>query len=46
MSLRNTRPSGAMIVACVALITALTGTAYAAVKITDSSQIQGRVVGG
>ena len=46
MSLRSTRPSGAMIVACVALVTALTGTAYAAVKITDSSQIQGRVVGG
>lgn len=40
------RPSGAMIVACVALVAALGTTAYAAVVITDSSQIKGRVVGG
>ena len=45
MGLNRFRPSGAMIVACVALIAALAGTAYAAVTITDSSQIKGRVVG-
>lgn len=46
MSLKRFRPSGAMIVACVALVAALAGTAYAAVAITDSSQIKGRVVTG
>ena len=46
MSLKRFRPSGAMIVACVALTAALAGTAYAAVTITDSSQIKGRVVTG
>jgi hypothetical protein len=35
-----------MIVASVALVAAVAGTAYAAVTITDSSQIKGRVVGG
>lgn len=44
--MRRFRPSGAMIVACVALVAALATTAYAAVVITDSSQIKGRVVGG
>lgn len=46
MSLKRFRPSGAMIVACVALVAALGGSAYAAVALTDSSQIKGRVVGG
>ena len=46
MGLKTFRPSGAMIVACVALIAALASTAYAAVTLTDSSQIKGRVVGG
>jgi hypothetical protein len=40
------RPRAAMIVAVLALVTALAGTAYAAVTITSSSQIKGRVVGG
>lgn len=44
--IKRLRPSGAMIVACVALVAALAGTAYAAAVITDSSQIKGRVVGG
>jgi hypothetical protein len=35
-----------MIVASIALIAALAGTAYAAATITSSSQIKGRVVGG
>ena len=43
---RRLRPSGAMVVAIVALVAALAGTAYAAATITDSSQIKGRVVGG
>ena len=46
MGLKKLRPSGSMIVAIVALVAALAGTAYAAVTITDSSQIKGRVVGG
>ena len=46
MSRERFRPSGSMIVAIVALIAALAGTAYAAATITDSSQIKGRVVGG
>jgi len=46
MSLKRFRPSGAMIVACVALVAALAGTAYAAVTIKDTSQIKGRVVTG
>ncbi len=46
MGLKRLRPSGSMIVAIVALVAALAGTAYAAVTITDSSQIKGRVVGG
>jgi ABC-type Na+ efflux pump permease subunit len=46
--MKNTdmRPRAAMIVAVVALVAALAGTAYAAVTITSSSQIKGRVVGG
>jgi hypothetical protein len=40
------RPRAAMIVAVLALVAALAGTAYAAVTITSSSQIKGRVVGG
>jgi hypothetical protein len=35
-----------MVVASIALIAALAGTAYAAATITSSSQIKGRVVGG
>ncbi len=46
MSLKRFRPSGAMIVACVALVAALAGTAYAATTINDTSQIKGRVVTG
>lgn len=46
MSLKRLRPSGSMIVAMLALVAALAGTAYAAGVITDSSQIKGRVVGG
>jgi len=48
MSLINRlRPSGGTIVATVALIAALAGTAYAAqAVITDSSQIKGRVING
>ena len=46
MGLKKLRPSGSMIVAIVALVAALAGTAYAAVTITDSSQIKGRVIGG
>jgi len=44
--IKRFRPSGAMIVAGVALVAALAGTAYAAAVISDSSQIKGRVVGG
>lgn len=44
--LKRFRPSPGMIVACVALIVATAGTAYAAVTITNTSQIKGRVVTG
>ncbi len=46
MKHRSMRPSAAMIVAVLAMVAAVAGTAYAAVTITDSSQIKGRVVGG
>ena len=46
MGLKRIRPSASMIVAIVALVATLAGTAYAAVTITSSSQIKGRVVGG
>lgn len=46
MGLKRFRPSASMVVACVALIAAVAGTAYAATSITDTSQIKGRVVGG
>jgi hypothetical protein len=46
MNLRKMRPSASMVVASIAMVAALAGTAYAAVTITDSSQIKGRVVGG
>ena len=46
MKLTSMRPGASMIVAVVALVAAVAGTAYAAVTITDSSQIKGRVVGG
>ena len=44
--INRSRPSAALIVAGLALVAALAGTAYAASVITDSSQIKGRVVGG
>ncbi len=45
--IKRLRPSGGTIVATVALIAALAGTAYAAqAVITDSSQIKGRVING
>jgi hypothetical protein len=46
MKLTSTRSGASMVVAVVALVAAVAGTAYAAVTITDSSQIKGRVVGG
>lgn len=45
MRLKRVRPSGAMIVACVAMIAALAGTSYAATKI-DQSDIVKRSLNG
>lgn len=45
MNLRRFRPSGAMIVACVALIAAVGGTSYAAMKI-DSGDVKNRSLQG
>lgn len=46
MNISRLRPSAAMVVATIALVAAVAGTAYAATVISDSSQIKGRVVGG